>query len=658
MDASSAGKRPGLPLPVILASVAVFIFCSLFSSLVFERVPHVHDEIAYLFQAKLFHSGRLYAPSPPCRESFDFPHIINNGRWYSMYPPGFPLLLTIGLIFRVPWLINPLLAALSVILVYFLGKEIYGPKVGRLAAVLCAISPWFLVMSSTMMSHTASLFFNALSMLFLFKSIRIPSFLLGLAAGISWGMAFLVRPLNTVFFSLVFLVFYAFRTIKTRRGSVFKNAFAFGSAALAFLGILLIYNSLTNGGPLRMGYIVRYGASYSVIFGRAATLDSPYTPLSATSQMVDNLRALNTDLFGWPFSSFLAMLPFFWLIRMKTREKRWDFLFLSAFVFLIVVYYFFWGAFVFIGARMLFETLPLLLLLSARGILELPALVARTSRKISTSVVRKGTVILLIAFVGYAFLYGLPRRLRPLHGYWFFDRYDERFAGTSGRLAQTIEPLVDGRALIVLKFWNRPPPAFPREGGWGSGFIKNNPDLGRAIIYARPGGKSYSEIFACYPTRKIYIYAGTLDKGILIPVRFRDGRVEEGAPVRPAARGKDAVVLVKDPTNVFFWYSPRFSRFISNLFQDISPIDLDGRKLEERGVFYQEADDFSRAAFCFEAALQVENDPATRRNLLNRLVPCYQKSGQREEALRILQFMESVKFDERRLYGVLPERGF
>lgn len=658
MDANSAGKRPRLPLLVILASVAVFVFCSLFSSLVFERVPHVHDEIAYLFQAKLLQSGRLSAPSPPCREYFDFPHIINNGRWYSMYPPGFPLMLTIGLVFRAPWLVNPLLAALSVILIYFLGNEIYGPKVGRLAAVLSAVSPWFLVMSSTMMSHTASLFFMALFLLFLFKSIRNPSFLLGLAAGISWGMAFLVRPLNTVFFSLVFLVFYAFRMIKTRAGSTFRNAFALGSAALAFLGILLVYNSLTNGGPFRMGYIVRYGASYSVIFGRAATLDSPYTPLSATSQMVDNLRALNTDLFGWPLSSFLAMLPLLWLIRMNTRERRWDLLFLSSLASLIVVYFFFWGAFVFIGARMLFETVPLLLLLSARGIREFPGLVAGISRRISISAVRKGTVILLIAFVGYAFIYRLPSRLRPPHAHWFFDRYDNRFAGTSGRLAQTIEPLVLGRTLIVLKLWNRPPPSFSKEGGWGSGFLKNGPDLDAAVIYAKPSSTSYDELFACYPTREFYVYAGTLSKGMLIPIRLSRGEIQEGAPVRPVARMKDAVVLVQDPTDLFFAYSPGFSLFLSDLFRDISPIDLDGRRLEERGIFYQQADDFVRAAFSFEAALQVENDPATRRNLLNRLIPCYQKTGQQQEALRILHFMESVDFDERRLYGVLPERGF
>ena len=76
------------------------------------------------------------------------------------------------------------------------------------------------------------------------------------------------------------------------------------------------------------------------------------------------------------------------------------------------------------------------------------------------------------------------------------------------------------------------------------------------------------------------------------------------------------------------------------------------------GVRSQAQDDWQRAVFCFEAALQVENDPGIRRNLLNRLIPCYQKTGQAEAAGKILAFMEKVDFNERLLYAVFPERGF
>jgi len=118
-------KKINIPWPVIACALFVFIFTNLFSFFIFNHIPRVHDEIDNLFQAKIFKSGRLYVPSPCAKESFDFPHMINNGKWYSHYTPGYPFLVLLGLLVQAPWLINPLLAALSIILFYFLGKEIF-----------------------------------------------------------------------------------------------------------------------------------------------------------------------------------------------------------------------------------------------------------------------------------------------------------------------------------------------------------------------------------------------------------------------------------------------------------------------------------------------------------------------------------------------------
>jgi len=658
MDASPAEKKPAIPLPVMLAGSFVFVFCGLFSALVFERVPHVNDEVAYLFQARLFQSGRLYAPSPCAREFFDFPHIINNGKWYSIYPPGYPLLLVPGLLLRAPWLVNPVLAALTVFLLFLLGREIYGREVGLLAALLAAVSPWFLLMSSTLMSHSSSLFFNTLFLLLLFRFLRRPSPGLGLAAGSSWGIAFLVRPLNALVFSLVFLLFFAGRLIKSRDGRMRKNALALPVPVLAFIGLLLLYNGLTTGSPTRMGYLERYGASYSVIFGRAATMDSEFTPLSGAIQMTDNLRALNSDLFGWPVSSFLAMLPLLWLTRLKPEDRKKDLLLLCGIGGLVVAFSFFWGAFVFIGARMLYDALPLFLLLSARGMVEIPGLAGRLAPGLPEKAIKKAAALVLSVLAAYAFVVYLPQRLRPPQARWYFDRYDYSFAGTSGRLGRTIAELNPGRALVVLKLWNRPPSTFPEEGGWGSGFLHDDPDLRSEVIYVRDRQKSYDELFVCYPDRHVFLYAGTLDKGVFVPLRKSESGIEMGKPLRPAFQQRASSRIVGDPAAVFSAYSSDFGEFLQRLFQEASLADMDGRFLERMGMDAQARGDPRRAAFCFEAALQVENDPGVRRNLLNRLLPCYQKTGQAEAARKIRAFMEKVNFNERRLYDVLPERGF
>lgn len=180
-----------IPWPVALAAVFAFCFCAAYSYFVFDHAPHIHDEMGYLFQAEIFQAGHLYASSPCARESFDFPHMINNGKWYSMYTPGFPFLLFIGLLFKAPWLINPLLGGLTVLLLYLLGAQIYDRTTGILAAVLGSVSIWHLLMSSTMMSHTSSMFFNALFLLFFFKSVSRPTARNGILAGAALGMAFL-----------------------------------------------------------------------------------------------------------------------------------------------------------------------------------------------------------------------------------------------------------------------------------------------------------------------------------------------------------------------------------------------------------------------------------------------------------------------------------
>jgi hypothetical protein len=72
----------------------------------------LHDELAYVLQAKLFASGQWTAPAPPMPEFFAQPHVLNDPVVASKYPPGHSLLLAIGQLFGMPALV---VAALSVV---------------------------------------------------------------------------------------------------------------------------------------------------------------------------------------------------------------------------------------------------------------------------------------------------------------------------------------------------------------------------------------------------------------------------------------------------------------------------------------------------------------------------------------------------------------
>ena len=164
----------GMPTWTLLASLFTLVFTAtnLGSYFLFEHIPHVADSVDQLFHAKIFLLGRLTVPSPEPRELFNFVLMINNGRWYSQYPPGQPLLLSLGHIFHAPWIINPLLGSLCIVLLYFIGKEIYCERIGRLAALLGALSPFLVFMSSEYMNHTPTLFFFELFLLGFVRMVK------------------------------------------------------------------------------------------------------------------------------------------------------------------------------------------------------------------------------------------------------------------------------------------------------------------------------------------------------------------------------------------------------------------------------------------------------------------------------------------------------
>ena len=83
--------------------------------------------------------------------------ILRDNKWYSVYPPGHSLLIVLGGFIYAPWPMNSLLGRLTVVLIYFLGTEIYNERTGRLAALLGALSPFLFIMSSGFMEVLCSM---------------------------------------------------------------------------------------------------------------------------------------------------------------------------------------------------------------------------------------------------------------------------------------------------------------------------------------------------------------------------------------------------------------------------------------------------------------------------------------------------------------------
>jgi len=183
----------------------------------FERLPHLEDEVAYLWQAKLLARGQTVIDSPQPRRAYWQPFVVDYAdNRFGKYTLGWPLILAPGVLLGQPWTMNALLAGLTVLLVYRLGLEIFDPDVGIIAAALTAFSPMALLLNATLMGHTAAL---CTTMLFMYAYWRIEQgknpLRWGLVAGVALGLSVINRPLAGLALAAPFVVWSGLRLVKT-----------------------------------------------------------------------------------------------------------------------------------------------------------------------------------------------------------------------------------------------------------------------------------------------------------------------------------------------------------------------------------------------------------------------------------------------------------
>ena len=486
----------------------------LISYFVFDQIPHVQDSIAQLFQAKVFASGRLYETSHPLKEFFDYTHIINNGRWYSQYPPGHALFLMIGVLLGIPWAINPLLGALSVLIVFFLGRELHDKKTGLLAAVLTISSPFFLFMSSEFMAHASAMFTIAVFALFFIKTIKYQKYKYAVFAGIALGLCTIIRPYTAFALSLPFL-FYGFIVLFKNPKKNLPLFMITGGLVLLFIIVLFLYNQLTNGHPFKFGYTILYGDAHGLGFDKG-TWGPPHTFSRGMNNLWTSIKALNLHLFGWPY---LSLLPLILLLIIK-KLKKWNYIIFLSFVCLALAYIFYWYHDLCFGPRFLYEALPFLVILSARSLLIIPDIISRRIKNISLRKINVvcGTILALLFMFNIVHTIPLLIKGDEPNFYWKDRGYANSYWGVDAYLSKRVQKRNIDNSIIFIRYDY---PVFPFDSllWYGSGFLNNSPDLKNNIIYARHLGAHDTLLMDFYPDRRYFIYTGKLTAGKLLELR-------------------------------------------------------------------------------------------------------------------------------------------
>jgi hypothetical protein len=86
----------------------------------------VHDERAYLLQARIFARGEWTGTPPPLATFFEQMHVFIDPRLAAKYPPGHALLLVPGVWLGVPGLVPVLIGGLSGALIFLIARQVVG----------------------------------------------------------------------------------------------------------------------------------------------------------------------------------------------------------------------------------------------------------------------------------------------------------------------------------------------------------------------------------------------------------------------------------------------------------------------------------------------------------------------------------------------------
>ncbi len=345
--------------PFLVGSIAAGVFLIVAGWLhgsVFGAQPHLIDEMAHLFHARILASGSLAAPPPHPAAGFLMMHTwVTDAGWISQYPPGHIALLAAGMVVGLEWMVNPFLGACSVLLIYAVGRGLYGTSTGMWAAVLWTLSAWVLFTSSSYMNHVSAVAFALLAWACVFGPTRPRSGHLA-AAGVALAVVATIRPLDAVAAAVPIGLW----VFSNRRWPTL-GWLGLGVAPVAILWV--IFNLGTVGEPFTLGYTLLYDREHGLGF-HVDPWGRSYTPAVALANAIAALRRLHVYAFEWPIP---AMLPLgLWALLGKKRSQR-DLVIAVGILAAPVLYLLYWHSGFFRGPRFYVLGAPFLFIAMARG---------------------------------------------------------------------------------------------------------------------------------------------------------------------------------------------------------------------------------------------------------------------------------------------------
>lgn len=232
-------------VPVAVGIVTAIFMAWLWGGL--DQVAVIHDEAAYLLQAKLYAAGHWTAPGRPLPEFFEQYHVLVTPVLTPKYFPGHAIMLVPGIWLGLPGLMPVVLLGVCGALIFAVARRLTNPWIGLLAWLLWMTAPGVMDFMPGYLSETTT---SACWMLGWWALLRWleddrPRWLIVLATCI--GLGFLTRPLTMLIFAIPVGIVVLVRVGRRKSWAELFKPFAVG---FIFLGVWFLWCQRTTGSPL------------------------------------------------------------------------------------------------------------------------------------------------------------------------------------------------------------------------------------------------------------------------------------------------------------------------------------------------------------------------------------------------------------------------
>jgi hypothetical protein len=452
----------------LLMAWVLMLGCLAVSVFVYRTAAHILDEADYLFQAKIFATGRLFIPPPDAPPAFFRTTyiIMQPDRWYSSFFPGPSLSLVPGVLVGAPYVVNPFLSGVLLLVTVWAGARLFDTKTGLLAGVLMLLSPFVLLQGASYFSHILTALLFVPTVVWLLDPAPSPA-LRSFGAGLCAGGVLLCRPLSAAVLAAWALVWWSILLVRgTSWSVVLRRAGWAVLGALPGMLALLLYNWALTGHPLLTPHEV-------------ALPDERIGPgIHMLTNTGINLVGLSVDLLGVPVWSLVPLALFIW------AGGRWRVPLVMLVLLCIGGYSLYPYHGLSYGPRFYFESAPLLLIATASGLLSLPALFAARPPPYIRSFALAFVLITFVISLGGV----LPGRVRV---------FGARGAYFDIRVA--VAPALRSQSLVFVR-------TEPGDDALAylAAFAHIDVRSGLPALFARDLGPRNQELMAAYPDRAVY----------------------------------------------------------------------------------------------------------------------------------------------------------